>query len=285
MTGWGPFGLDGRRAAVTGGAMGIGFGIARRFLDAGADVLVADLDPQALEAAADRLAGSGGKVETLVLDVAVEDAGNQLVAAASAAFGGLDVLVNNAGIFPSVPLLEMEPALLDRVLDVNLRGLVLVSKAVGRHLVAAGTGGSILNIASIDALHPSMVGLAAYDASKGGVVMFTKSLALELAPHRVTVNAIAPGGIRTEGTTRPLDGSGMTAEEMQALTSHSRPCTSPHLPPPGSPGRSWWWTAGPCSPDGIGMQGGVRVDLDVREERRLESSSAMTSLPGVVSGC
>lgn len=78
-----------------------------------------------------------------------------------------------------------------------------------------GDGGAIVNIASVDALHPSMVGLAAYDASKGGVWMFTRSLALELAPHGVRVNAIAPGGVRTEGTSRPLQGSGMTAEQAE----------------------------------------------------------------------
>jgi 2-deoxy-D-gluconate 3-dehydrogenase len=80
-----------------------------------------------------------------------------------------------------------------------------------------GNGGKIVNIASIDALHPSMVGLAAYDASKGGVLMFTKAFALEMAAHRVNVNAIAPGGIATEGTAAPLQGSGMSQADMEAM--------------------------------------------------------------------
>jgi 2-dehydro-3-deoxy-D-gluconate 5-dehydrogenase len=217
MSAWGPYGMEGRRAAVTGAAMGIGFGIARRLGEAGADVLLADRDEQALEAAVARLGGTNGKVDGLVLDVADDDAGPRLVDAATSSLGGLDVVVNNAGIFPTAPVLDMEADLLDRVLQVNLRGLVLISQAAARHLVAAGRGGSILNIASIDALHPSMVGLAAYDASKGGVVMFTKSLALELAPHRITVNTIAPGGVSTEGTSQPLEGSGMSPEEQRAF--------------------------------------------------------------------
>jgi 2-deoxy-D-gluconate 3-dehydrogenase len=84
-------------------------------------------------------------------------------------------------------------------------------------MVEQGNGGKIINIASIDALHPSMVGLAAYDSSKGGVLMFTRAFALEMAQHGVNVNAIAPGGINTEGTSVPLQNSGMTAEQMAAM--------------------------------------------------------------------
>jgi NAD(P)-dependent dehydrogenase (short-subunit alcohol dehydrogenase family) len=112
-------------------------------------------------------------------------------------------------------VLELPTKLLDRVLRVNLRGLVLVCRAAGRQLVVQGGGGVIVNIASVDALHPSMVGLAADDANKGGVWMFTRSLALELAPRGVRVNAIALGGGRTQGTSRPLQGSAMTAEQAE----------------------------------------------------------------------
>jgi 2-deoxy-D-gluconate 3-dehydrogenase len=214
---WGPFDLTGKRAVVTGGAMGIGYGIVTRLAEAGANVLLADLDGELAESKAAASSESGAKVLAEQVDVSAADAGDLLVAAAAERLGGIDILVNNAGIYPQVPMLEMERAVWDKILAVNLTGLAFVSRAVGRRMVEQGTGGAIVNIASIDALHPSMVGLAAYDSSKGGVLMFTKSLALELAPHGVRVNAIAPGGIATEGASRPLEGSGLTPEQMEAM--------------------------------------------------------------------
>ncbi len=214
---WGPFDLTGKRAVVTGGAMGIGYGIVSRLAEAGADVLLTDLDGDLAESKAASLAESGSKVMSQRVDVSAADAGDLIVAAATEHLGGVDVLVNNAGIYPQVPMLEMDRALWDKILAVNLTGLAFVSRAVGRRLVEQGSGGAIVNIASIDALHPSMVGLAAYDASKGGVLMFTRNLALELAPHGVRVNAIAPGGIATEGASRPLEVSGLTPEQMEAM--------------------------------------------------------------------
>jgi 2-dehydro-3-deoxy-D-gluconate 5-dehydrogenase len=213
----GPFGLAGRRAIVTGAAMGIGRGIADLLHRAGADVLLTDVDAAALAAAAAAVPDGPGRVATLVCDIGADGAGDALSAACVDHFGGLDVLVNNAGIYPQVPVLQMSPEVLDHVYRVNLRGLILASKSAATRMIAQGTGGRIVNIASIDALRPSMVGLAAYDASKGGVLMFTKNLALELAPHGITVNAIAPGGITTEGTRRPLAGSGLSAERQAAV--------------------------------------------------------------------
>src|SRR6266536_1502034 len=136
MSDWGPFSLTGRHAIVTGGAMGIGFGIVRRFVQAGADVLLVDLDEPALRVAAEQLARAEGKVETLAADVADDDAGERMAARCVEVFGSLDILVNNAGIFPQAPVLAMSAEFLDRVLRVNLRGLVLASKAAGRQMVA-----------------------------------------------------------------------------------------------------------------------------------------------------
>jgi 2-deoxy-D-gluconate 3-dehydrogenase len=213
---WGPFDLTGQSAIVTGGAMGIGFGIVSRFVEAGANVLIADLNGELAAAKAASLAGPG-KAASIGIDIATADAGNRLVDECIANFGSVDILVNNAGIYPMTPMLTMSRETWEKVLDVNLTGLAFVSKAVGEWMVEHGQGGRIINIASIDSLHPSMVGLAAYDSSKGGVLMFTKAFALEMAPHRVTVNAIAPGGIGTEGTAAPLAGSGMTEAEMTAM--------------------------------------------------------------------
>lgn len=215
MTNWGPFSLEGKSAVITGGAMGIGFGIAKRFVEAGANVLLADLDAKAVESAAGRLSGGPGRAAALQVDIADDAAPERIVSRCVEYFGGLDVLVNNAGIFPQVPVLKMSPEVFDRVLRINLRGLVFVSKAAGLRMVEQGRGGKIINIGSIDSLHPSTIGLAAYDASKGGVLMFTRSFALEMAPNGVHVNAILPGGITTEGTSRPLTGSGMTEAQMK----------------------------------------------------------------------
>jgi 2-dehydro-3-deoxy-D-gluconate 5-dehydrogenase len=215
---WGPFDLSGKCAGVTGGAMGIGAAIAEWFVKAGADVVIADLNADEAKTTAERLTEMGpGEAVAVHLNVLDDGAGAALVEVCIGQFGRIDILVNNAGIYPQVPVLEMSADLLDRVLDVNLRGVILVAKAAGKRMVEQGEGGAIINIASIDAFHPSMVGLGAYDASKGGVVMFTKALALELAPHDVRVNAIAPGGITTPGTAAPLEGSGMTPEQQAEM--------------------------------------------------------------------
>lgn len=217
VVGWGPFSLDGRNAAVTGAAMGIGFGIAKRFVEAGANVLIADIDRAAAEAAAAKLSESPGQARQMQLDVSREDAGQRLTDRCVESFGSIDILVNNAGIYPMVPMMSMEPAVFDRVYQINLKGLAFCCKAAAARMIAQGSGGKIVNIASIDAFHPSSVGLAAYDASKGGVVMFTKNFALEMAPYGILVNAIAPGGIQTEGVSKPLAGSGMSEEEVKAM--------------------------------------------------------------------
>ncbi|QEC47946.1 SDR family oxidoreductase [Baekduia soli] len=192
--------LTGRTAVVTGAAKGIGLGIARRLHEAGADVVVADLDDAAGAVAAELEAHRPGSAVAVLADVSEQAGADHLVEEAVERFGAIDILVNNAGIYPNMPFLEMDPALFRRVLDVNLVGLFLCTQAAARHMVARGEGGRIINITSIDALHPSMVGLAHYDASKHGAWGFTKNIALELAAHGITVNAIAPGGIATPGT-------------------------------------------------------------------------------------
>jgi 2-deoxy-D-gluconate 3-dehydrogenase len=192
--------LTGRAAIVTGGAMGIGLGIARRLHEAGASVVVADLDAAAGEHAVEALlAQRADSALTVRCDVSDPESVEHMVHAAVEKFGGVDILLNNAGIFPLLPLSDLDLETFRRVLDVNLTGLFLCTKAVSARMIAQGNGGRIVNVTSIDALHPSMVGLAHYDASKHGAWGFTKNVALELAPHDISVNAIAPGGIKTPG--------------------------------------------------------------------------------------
>lgn len=213
----GPFNLNGKNAVVTGAAMGIGHGIAARYVEAGANVVLADLDEEAAILAAKELGGPGRAV-AMGVDVTGDGAGEAMVKSCVEEFGSIDILVNNAGIYPVVPMLQMTTGIFDRVYEVNLRGLAFACKAAAARMIEQGGGGAIVNIASIDAFHPSMVGLAAYDASKGGVLMFTKNLALELGPQGIRVNGIAPGGIATEGSAKPLVESGMTEEQMTAMT-------------------------------------------------------------------
>ena len=218
MADWGPFSLNGKNAVVTGGAMGIGRGIVERLAEAGANVVVADMNGAAATTTASEVtAKGGGRAIALQLDCTASSAGDQIVAVCTKEFGSIDILVNNAGIYPQVPMLSMDEALWDKVQAVNLKGLAFISKAVAAKMIERGTGGAIVNIASIDGIHPSMVGLAAYDASKGGVIMFTKNFALEVAPHGIRVNAVAPGAIATPGTAAPLEGSGMTQADLEAM--------------------------------------------------------------------
>lgn len=205
--------LSGKAAIVTGGAKGIGYGIARRLAEAGAKVLVADMDEAAAQKAAEEFKGKGWTAEAFKADVSNEENVKAMVAACREKLGSVDILVNNAGIYPPVPVSDMTEAQFDKVVHVNLRSVFLTTKYAGEIMKEQG-GGNIINITSIDALHPSMVGLAHYDASKHGVWGFTMSAALELAGHNIRVNAIAPGGITTPGVAAMSQGA--SAAQMEA---------------------------------------------------------------------
>ncbi|MFA6050833.1 MAG: SDR family NAD(P)-dependent oxidoreductase [Candidatus Paceibacterota bacterium] len=201
--------LEGKTAIVTGGAMGIGYGIAKRLAEAGANVVVADINAAAAEESAKKLEAKGLKVLALTLDVSQSDSIDNTVSKTAAHYGGIDILVNNAGIYPFISLLDIKESDIDRIAGVNLKGSMLMSQAVAKTMIKQGRGGKIINITSIDALHPSSVGLAIYDSTKHGLWGFTKNIALELAQHSIYVNAIAPGGITTPGT-----GSGNNINEV-----------------------------------------------------------------------
>ena len=191
--------LRGKTALVTGGAMGIGLGIANRLAEAGANVVIADVNEVVGKAAVKELNNSGAHTDFIKTDVADEQSVQAAVDFAVKTFGSLDILVNNAGIYPMVPVMQMPTADFERIISINLKGVFLLTKAAAKVMIAQGRGGKIINISSVDALHPSGVGLAVYDASKHGLWGFTKNTALELAPHNIQVNAIAPGGIATPG--------------------------------------------------------------------------------------
>lgn len=204
--------LHGQTAFVTG-AVGIGFGIAYRLAEAGAKVVVASLHLEEAKQTALELSRNGWEALALPLDVADEQSVKSAVDEAVKRCMEINILVNNAGIYPSVPFVNMTSADFDKVIAVNLRGVFLCSKYVSTQMIAQGKGGKIINISSIDSMHPSMTGLAHYDASKHGVWGFTKNIALELSAHKIWVNAIAPGGVLTPG----VQGAGMKQEILDAF--------------------------------------------------------------------
>jgi len=185
--------LDGKVALISGGARGMGKCEARLFVEEGAKVAVCDVRDDEGKAVAEAL---GGAAVYQHLDVTREDEWAGAVAATLAAFGRLDVLVNNAGIADAAPLAEMSLESYRRVTDVNQTGVFLGMKAVIEPMTAAG-GGSILNISSIDGLI-GMNGLTGYVASKWAVRGMTKTAAMELAPLGIRVNSVHPGFIKTD---------------------------------------------------------------------------------------
>ena len=207
--------LTGKTAIVTGAAKGIGEGIAARLSEAGANVVIADLDKSAATAVSQRLANKGHKTAAYKVDVADEKSVQHLIKVTKDHFGSLDILVNNAGIYPPKPIAQMSAEDFERVMHVNLRSVFLTTKYAAE-VMKAQKGGKIINVTSIDALHPSMIGLAHYDASKHGVWGFTKNSALELASDNIQVNAVAPGGIATPGVAAMS--AGASAEQMKAQT-------------------------------------------------------------------
>jgi len=191
--------LSGKTAIVTGGSLGIGYGISYRLAEAGANVVITSRNIKEVNKAVEELKQKGFKAAGVKTDVAVEEEVKNLVLETIKNFGSVDILVNNAGMFPFVPLAQLTSEIFDKVIATNLRGVFLCTKYVSEQMIKQGKGGKIINITSIDALHPSMVGLSHYDASKHGVWGFTKNVALELAKNNIWVNAVAPGGVMTHG--------------------------------------------------------------------------------------
>lgn len=191
--------LKGKVAIVTGGAQGIGRGIVETLCAAGARVVIADRNQAEAAAVAAARQQQGHSAIAVEVDVADESSVQAMVQRVVDQLKRIDIVVNNAGIFPLRTLRELDAATWDRTLGVNLRGAYLCTRFTAEHMIAGRIGGRIINISTINTAR-TYVGMAHYDASKGGLNALTKAAALEYAPCGITVNAIAPGGVRSPGS-------------------------------------------------------------------------------------
>ncbi|HEY1780107.1 MAG TPA: SDR family oxidoreductase [Roseiarcus sp.] len=189
--------LAGKCAIVTGAAGGIGLACARRLAADGASVMLADIDVAAGEKAAAQLREEGRAAAFVPADVSERAPIAVLVDRTMEEFGRVDIMLNNAGVALSAPILEMSDELFDKVLATNLRSAFIGTQLAARRMIAGGRGGVIINMSSVNALL-AIPGLAAYGCTKGALNQLTRVAAIELAPHNIRVVAIGPGTILTE---------------------------------------------------------------------------------------
>lgn len=209
--------LDGKRAIVTGGASGFGKVISQALAREGASVAVWDVRKEGAEGTAKAVEAGGGKATGVAVDVS-DSASVQLAMAQSVeALGGVDIMVNCAGVMYRTPIVEMPVDEWTQVININLTGMFLCCQAVSRQMIEQGTGGKIVNFASGRGVTGS-VNSAHYAASKGGVLAFTTTLGMEVAPHGINANSICPGATDT-----PMMRGGLTEEQVQSRMSSDVP--------------------------------------------------------------
>jgi 3-oxoacyl-[acyl-carrier protein] reductase len=209
-----------KTAIITGAGQGIGYGIALALAKEGCNVVVSDINQGTCDKAAQDFAGLGVKTMAIKCDVSNKAEVDNLIAKTIENFGQLDILVNNAGIYPFKPFNQMTEADWDKLMSVNLKSTFLCSQAAINVMRA---GSKIVNISSIAAF-VGFEGLTHYCASKAGISSFTRALALELAPKKININAVAPGAIDTPGAT------GASGEEIKKQTISAIPWGRMGLP-------------------------------------------------------
>ena len=196
--------LRGKVAVITGAGAGIGRGIAAVFAAFGARIAILDVNAENAERVASELSTSGAQALALKVDVRESSAVEKATAAVIEAFSSIDILVNNAGGVFAAPFLETSEKGWDALHQANLRQIYVCTKSTAHHMITRGKGGSIINIVSIEGVRAAPL-YAAYAAAKAGAINFTKTVALELAPHAIRVNAIAPDICETEGLRALMD--------------------------------------------------------------------------------
>ena len=214
------FHLEGRVAIVTGASQGIGAACAERLAGDGAAVALWDVDDARGTELAKRLAAGGARAQYMHCNVARKAEVDAALAETLAAFGRVDALVNNAGIFKAADFLEISEADWDAVIDVNLKGAFLVGQAVARVMATAG-GGSIVNMSSVNGVM-AIPSIASYNVSKGGINQLTRVMALALADKGIRVNAVAPGTIATELAKNAVLGSEEAKQRIMSRTPMKR---------------------------------------------------------------
>lgn len=212
--------LNGKVAIVTGGGGAIGTAMCLQLAANGAKVVAAGRTLKTLQATVDAIKAAGGEASAVVCDVSQKDSVANLIAETVRIYGRLDIMVNNAGINGGPqyrkPVHQYDDGLWDRIVSIDLNGVYYCSKAAARQMLAQGEGGSIINIGSIVGQTPLRL-QSAFTAAKAGVFNLTKTMALELAPHGIRVNGIAPGSIMFEGTRELFYSDPVKA---QAIISH-----------------------------------------------------------------